>query len=83
MMTKFLTSLSATALVLAPVAASAAPATSPAAKLSVAKSARAGTATAKADRLAGVSIVPAILGALIIAGGIYLIVDDNDDSDSN
>ncbi len=84
MVPKLLSGLAASALVLAPVAASAAPAGSPASKLSVAKSVRAGTPTNKTDRLAGGGVLPAVLAAAIVAGGIYLVVDDNDDnSDSN
>lgn len=81
---KLLSGLAASALVLAPVSASAATAAAPASKLSVANSARAGSATKNTDRLAGAGILPAILAAAIVAGGIYLVVDDNDDdSDSN
>ena len=61
------------AFIAAPVAASAAPA-NPASTLSVAKSARAGSATSKKSKI----------GAGIIAGATYLIVDhEDDDSDSN
>lgn len=82
MVSKFLTSLAASALVLAPVAASAAPKNAAVSQLPT--SARAASPTAKANRLAGVSALPAILAALIVAGGIYLVIDDNDDdSDSN
>ncbi len=73
------------ALIAAPVAASAAPA-NPASTLSVAKSARAGSATSKKSNLGagGVGIVPLLIGAGIIAGATYLIIDhEDDDSDSN
>ena len=75
------------ALVAAPVAASATPA-NPASSLSVAKSVRAGSATSKDSKAAGglgASTIPLIIGAAIIAGVTYLIVDNenDDDSDSN
>jgi hypothetical protein len=73
------------ALIAAPVAASAAPVKS-ASSLSVAKSARAGSATTKNSKLGagGVGIVPLLIGAGIIAGATYLIIDhEDDDSDSN
>jgi hypothetical protein len=73
------------AFIAAPVAASAAPA-NPASTLSVAKSARAGSATSKKSKLGagGVGIVPLVIGAGIIAGATYLIIDhEDDDSDSN
>ncbi|RZM11194.1 MAG: hypothetical protein EOP67_67385 [Sphingomonas sp.] len=74
------------ALVAAPVAASAAPAANPASSLSVAKSVRAGTATTKSNKIGGASTIPLLIGAGIIAGVTYLIVDhenDDDNSDSN
>ena len=74
------------ALVAAPVAASAATASNPASSLSVAKSVRAGTATSKSNKLGGASTIPVLIGAAIIAGVTYLIVDrenDEDDADSN
>lgn len=83
MISKLLTGLAASALVAAPIAASAAPATSAASKLSVTSSARASTPTGATEKVAGVGIIPAILAAAIVAGGIFLIVDDDDDSDSN
>lgn len=73
------------ALVAAPVAASAAP-TNPASTLSVAKSARAGSTTSKSSKLGagGASLIPLLIGAGIIAGATYLIVDhEDDDADSN
>ncbi|UZK70203.1 hypothetical protein OKW76_03880 [Sphingomonas sp. S1-29] len=82
MIARLLSGLAATALIATPVAASAASAAAPAAKLSVAQ-ARTGTAATKTNRQAGVSLFPALLAAAIIAGGVYLVVDSNDDSDSN
>lgn len=82
MVSKLLAGLAASALVAAPVAA--APAASPASQLSIAKTARAGTSVKKGEHLAGGAILPAILALAVVAGGIYLVVDDNDDdSDSN
>ncbi|MCK8456214.1 hypothetical protein SPHN_05645 [Sphingomonas faeni] len=66
-----------------PVAASAAPA---AQSLSVASSVRTGTATTKSSKLAGLqdsTIVPLIIGAGVIAGVAYLIIDHEDDNDSD
>lgn len=73
------------ALVAAPVAASAAPA-NPASQLSISKSVRASAPARKSDKLTGASTIPIIIGAAIIAGVTYLIVDnenDDDNSDSN
>jgi hypothetical protein len=74
------------ALIAAPVAASAAPANS-ASSLSLSKSVRAGTATKGKSKLTeGASVVPFVIGAGIIAGVTYLVIDheDKDDnSDSN
>lgn len=69
------------ALVAVPVAASATPA-NPASSLSVSKSVRAGSATSKSNRLAGASTIPLIIGAAIIAGVTYLIVDNENDDDN-
>lgn len=79
---------SAFALAAIPVAASAAPAVAnPAGSLSI-SSVRAGTPTSKTNKLAGLqdsSLVPIVIGIGIIAGVTYLIVDheDDDNSDSN
>lgn len=72
-------SIAAFALAAAPVAAAA----NPAASLSVAQ-ARAGSGTSDDSRLnAPGAVIGLVLSALVIAGGIYLIVDDEDeDSDS-
>ena len=70
-----------------PVAANAAPVANPAQSLSVTSSVRTGTATSKSSKLAGLqesSIVPIVIGAGILAGVAYLIIDHEDDnSDSN
>ena len=75
------------ALVAAPGAASAATTVSnPAASLSIAPSVRAGTTTSKSSKLAGESTIPLLIGAGIVAGVTYLIIDhenDRDKSDSN
>ncbi|WBH16302.1 hypothetical protein [Sphingomonas radiodurans] len=85
MVPKLLTGLAASALVVAPVAASAAPAANAASKLSVSKSVRASTPTSKKDRAAGNSVIPILIGAGVVAGVAYLIIDNenDDDSDSN
>lgn len=74
------------AMIAAPVAASAAP-TNAASSLSLSKSVRTGTASKGKGKLTeGASIVPYIIGAGIIAGVAYLVIDheDKDDnSDSN
>lgn len=73
------------ALISAPVAANAAT-TNPASSLSLSKATRAGSPTSKTNKVAGVSTVPLVIGAAIVAGVTYLIVDNEDDdnnSDSN
>ena len=75
--------VSAVAMTALPVAASAAPA---AQSLSVASSVRTGTATTKSSKLAGLqdsTIVPLIIGAGVIAGVAYLIIDHEDDNNSD
>ncbi|MBJ6123289.1 hypothetical protein [Sphingomonas mollis] len=86
-MKKLIASASMLSLIAMPVAASAAPvATNSARSLSVSPSVRAGTSTARSNKLAGggASIIPLLIGAGIIAGATYLIIDHEDDkSDSN
>lgn len=79
MIRKYLAAVAATALVAAPVAA--AP-INPAASLSVSKSVRASSPTAKKSKLAGTGLILAIAAAGIVAGGVIIAVDD-DNSDSN
>ncbi|EMD83833.1 hypothetical protein [Pacificimonas flava] len=79
MIGKFLTAAAATAMVAAPVMA--APANS-AASLSVAKSARATTATEKSNKLNGEAILPIAIGAGILAIGVVAIVNDDDDDET-
>ena len=85
MIKKLTLAASAIALTALPVAASAAPVASSAGSLS---SVRAGTPTSKSSNLAGLqdsSIAPIVIGIGILAGVTYLIVDheNDDDSDSN
>ncbi|MFV0623619.1 hypothetical protein ACBY01_06370 [Sphingomonas sp. ac-8] len=79
----FLATVAALGLSAMPVVAQAAPAAA-ASKLSVAKSVRADTAS-KGSNLAGVGILPAVLAAAIVIGGIVIAVDGDDDDtpDSN
>lgn len=78
-----LTTYLATAAALSLATAPAIAAANPAASLSVAKSARANSPAAKKSNLQGSGIFLAIGALAIIAGGIYLAVDDDDNSDSN
>lgn len=85
MIKKLTLTASAFALIAPPVAASAAPAANPAGSLSL-SSARTGTPTSKSSKLAGFqdsSIVPIGIGIGIVAGVAYLIVDHEDDNDSD
>lgn len=78
--------VSAVAMTALPVAVSAAPAANAAQSLSVASSVRTGTATSKSSKLAGLqesSIVPIVIGAGILAGVAYLIIDNEDDNNSD
>ncbi|KQZ73570.1 hypothetical protein ASE06_14495 [Sphingopyxis sp. Root214] len=65
-------SFAATSMVFAPVAASAAPALD---------AARAGSVTEGQNELEGASWIAIVLGLAIIAGGIWLVVDGNDDDE--
>ena len=49
----------------------------PAGSLSVAKSVRASSPSAKSNKLAGSTIIPAVLALAIVAGGVIIAVDDN------
>ncbi len=79
MITKYFAALAATALVAAPVAAAS---SNPAASLSIAKSARVGTASAKKSNLAGGGLIIALIGTVAVIAGI-VVVADSDDNDSN
>ncbi|MDB5681851.1 MAG: hypothetical protein JWO16_1656 [Sphingomonas bacterium] len=54
----------------------------PAASLSVAKSVRASSPSAKSNKLAGSSIIPAVLALAIVAGGVIIAVSDDNKSKS-
>ena len=83
MFLKSLTTASAGLMLLAaPVAANAAPA-NPASSLSTIKSARAGTPTVKKSKVADGGFIIIALAAVAVGGGLYLAIDDGDDSDSN
>ena len=45
--------------------------------LSVAKSVRASSPGAKSNKLAGSTLIPAVLALAIVAGGVFIAVDDN------
>jgi hypothetical protein len=79
MFTKYMAALAATALVAAPVMA--AP-VNPAASLSLSKSVRAGTPTAKKSQLAGGGLLIGIAVAISVVVGI-VVVADGGNSDSN
>ncbi|UUL82734.1 hypothetical protein [Sphingomonas qomolangmaensis] len=68
------------ALVAAPVAVTAAPA-NPASSLSVSKSVRAGTSTSKSNGVAGMSTIPLVILAGMVAGVAYLVIDKENDDD--
>lgn len=65
-------SIAATSIVLAPVAASAAPALD---------AARAASVTEGQNELEGANWVAILLGLAIVAGGIWLVIDGNDDDE--
>lgn len=74
--------LAATALVAAPVAASAQAPVNPAASLSIAKSVRASAPAQKKSALAGGGLLAAVILAGVVAIGVIAIVNDSN-SDSN
>ena len=80
-MRKFITAASALAFLALPVAANAAP--NAAASLSVAKSTRAATPTAKKSKVAGAGLAIVAVAAVAVAGGLYMAIDGGNDSDSN
>ncbi|MBN8815143.1 MAG: hypothetical protein J0J06_06820 [Sphingomonas sp.] len=54
----------------------------PAASLSVGKSVRASSPSAKSNKLGGSAIVPAVLALAIVAGGVIIAVSDNNKAKS-
>ncbi|HEU0067479.1 MAG TPA: hypothetical protein VFQ57_09600 [Sphingomonas sp.] len=74
--------MTAAAATLAVAPAMAAPA-NPAASLSVSKSVRAGSTSAKKNELAGGGVLIAILAAAAVVAGIVVVADSDDDADSN
>ncbi len=68
--------VAAAALSMTATPALAAPA-NPAAALSVGKSVRASSLSAKSNKLAGGAIVPAVLALAIVAGGVIIAVSDD------
>ena len=80
----FIKSLSMTtaglALIAAPVAAIAAPSAS---NVAVSQSTRAGTPTIKKSKAGDGGLLIIALAAVAVGGGLYLAIDDGDDSDSN
>lgn len=77
---KYLLTAAAATMAVAP--AMAAPVNS-AANLSVSKSVRAGSVSAKKDKLAGGGIIVAVLAAAAVVAGIVIVADNDDNSDSN
>ncbi len=80
-MRKIFLATAAIAISAMPVAANAA--ANSAASLSVAKSVRAATPTAKKSKLAGSGLIIVALAAVAVGGGLYLAIDNDDNSDSN
>lgn len=76
---KYLMAAAAATMAVAP--AMAAPA-NPAAGLSVSKSVRAGSATAKNNELAGGGVFVAIIAAVAVIVGIVVVANENDKPDS-
>ena len=76
---KYLTAAAAATMAVAPVMA--APA-NPAASLSVSKSVRAGSASAKKNDLAGGGFIVAIVAAAAVIAGIVIVATNDDTPDS-
>ncbi|WP_093396973.1 hypothetical protein [Sphingomonas sp. OK281] len=70
------------ALIAAPVAAIAAPSASTS-NIAVSQSVRAGTPTIKKSKAGDGGLLIIALAAVAVGGGLYLAIDDGDDSDSN
>ena len=75
---KYLATAAAVSLVAAPAMAA-----NPASSLSVAKSARVGSASAKKNELAGGGVIVAIIAAAAVIAGIVIVANEDDDADSN
>uniref|UniRef100_UPI003CF5D05D hypothetical protein n=1 Tax=unclassified Sphingomonas TaxID=196159 RepID=UPI003CF5D05D len=75
MVAKYLMAVAAAALAVAPAAA--AP-SNPAASLSVAKSVRTGSASAKKSELAGGGLIVALVAAAAVVAGIVIVADSGD-----
>ena len=80
-MRKFALAVSAIAISAMPVAANAA--ANPAASLSVSKDTRAGTVSAKKSKLADSGLIIVAVAAVAVGGGLYMAIDNDDNSDSN
>ncbi|MBD8618068.1 hypothetical protein C8J45_101614 [Sphingomonas sp. PP-CE-3G-477] len=83
-MRKLILSLSAIAVAAMPVAASAA--SNSAASLSTTKSVRAASSTGKKSHFADVSgsgLLIIAIAAVAVGGGLYMAIDNDDNSDSN
>lgn len=76
---KYLTAVAAATLVVSPVMAASA---NPAASLSVAKSARVGTVSAKKNKAVGGGILIAVLAAAAVVAGVVVVADSDDSPDS-
>lgn len=77
---KYLAAVAAVTMTVAPAVA--APA-NPAASLSVSKSVRTGSASAKKNELAGGGIIIALVAAAAVIAGIVVVADSDDNADSN
>ncbi|MGR6328362.1 hypothetical protein ACU5AX_04800 [Sphingomonas sp. XXL09] len=77
---KYLMAAAAATMAVAPAVA--AP-VNPAASLSVSKSVRTGSASAKKNELAGGGVIIAILAAAAVVAGIVVVADSNDSPSSN
>ena len=74
--------MAAAAATMAVAPAMAAP-VNPAASLSVSKSVRTGSASAKKNELAGGGIIVALIAAAAVVAGIVIVADSDDEADSN
>ncbi|WP_443024411.1 hypothetical protein [Sphingomonas sp. Leaf34] len=75
---KYILTAAAATMAVAPAMAA-----NPAANLSVSKSVRTGSVSAKKNELAGGGIIVAILAAAAVVAGIVIVADNDDNSDSN